>query len=137
MQAEPRFRRELFTPAGASRIPRGGRESDPPGSDPDPPGRRESFTPVGASRAGGAGCEAALGPALRESFTPVRESLTPVDGSRHQAPREPRTPGGASRLPRLWTGQVVSRRYSWGSFWGSVRTSSMITKLASEYMWGR
>jgi hypothetical protein len=32
---------------------------------------------------------------------------------------------------------VVRRRYSCGSLWGSVRTSSMMTKFASEYMWGR
>jgi energy-coupling factor transporter ATP-binding protein EcfA2 len=32
---------------------------------------------------------------------------------------------------------VVRRRYSWGSFCGSVLTSSMTTKLASLYMVGR
>ncbi len=47
----------------------------------------------------------------------------------------------ASGIPRVrerdTPGQVVRRRYSCGSFCGSVRTSSMITKFASEYMWGR
>lgn len=79
-----------------------------------------------------------------ERCTPVREWDTPVGRPRRvpcrrgtrlaeRSARESRTP--VVRV--IYPGQVVRRRYSWGSFWGNVRTSSMITKFASEYMWGR
>ena len=134
--------RESYTPVGRESVTPVGREADTPGRESDPPGVRESVTPVAAAARGGPVEKAWRGTPGASRFTPVRESVPPV--------RERLTRGGgsrgagacASRLPRLARvvypgGQVVRRRYSWGSFCGSVRTSSTTTKLASEYMWGR